>query len=455
MSGNITWTGSEALTNVRPTPDGIHEQNPLEWWNGICRLARRLRFEVPQLDRVIGIAVTSTSGTLVAVDHCGDPIRPAILYDDQRAGDTAQKLNSVHAAGQSDWTASHSLTKAIWLRDAEPQAWKQVAYLLHPTDWLAGRLTGSFGIADHSSALKLGYEVERDGWHETVHRSGIPSKLLPEVVRSGELIGNVCPDACAESGLPNVPVVAGMTDGMAGLIASGASASGDANTTLGTTIVWKVLSTEKPSSSHSTIYSHLHPAGFWVPGAASNTGPGSLRPLGEVASGTEQDEAALKYLPPRIFCYPLSGKGERFPFPDTEMRAFATAEPSDGREWHATQLQAIAFVERRGYEVLEKCGVSIGPTVYSTGGAAVSKGLSRLRSSVLHRQISRCAEPSAAFGAAILAAANLHYGGNLSEAIRNMTHVAETHIPEPALEDRLDDAYEGFRNELRRRGYSE
>ncbi|MFN7994318.1 MAG: FGGY family carbohydrate kinase [Bryobacteraceae bacterium] len=454
ITGKIAWTGVEGLSNVRPTPDGIHEQDPREWWAGICQLTRKLRQEQPQaVDELHGVCVTSTSGTLVAVDKDGEPVRPAILYDDQRAGSVARELNCEDPGGGTNWTASHSFTKAIWLCKEEPRSWERVAHLLHPTDWLTSKLTGQFGFADHSSALKLGYEIEEDAWHGMVRRCGIPYDILPIVVRSGGLLGRVCAEAREDSGLPEAPVVAGATDGMAGLIASGASSCGDANTTLGTTLVWKVLSNRKPTTAGTNVYSHLHPAGFWVPGAASNTGPGSFRYLGDLAQSASLDEAAWGCLPSPIVCYPLSGKGERFPFANSEARAFATAEPADPAERHAAQLQALAFVERWGYDVLERCGVTVGSAVYSTGGAASSRSLSRLRASTLHRCVLRCAEPNAAFGAAILAASTVHYGGELSEAIRSMTHVAETNAPDRDLEKRLDEAYGCFQEECRRRGY--
>ncbi len=454
LSGKVAWTGNEAFTDSHPTAEGIHEQHPSDWWSGICHLGRGLVQALPREERdILGVAVTSTSGTLVPVDRCGDPVCPAILYDDQRASSVAGELNREESGDGIFWTASHSLTKAIWLRNAEPQLWERVAHLLHPTDWITGKLAGQFDIADHTSALKLGYEVETDQWNGLVHRSGIPRAVLPRIVRSGELIGRVCPESSAESGLPEAPVVAGATDGIAGLIASGAASCGDANTTLGTTLVWKVLSTRKPAKISSNIYCHLHPSGFWVPGAASNTGFGSVQLPRGLAPSDEFDRAALDYLPSRIFCYPIAGKGERFPFVNSETRGFVTAEPANMREWHAAQLQAVAFVERWGYEVLQRSGVSVGTTVYSTGGAASSITLSHLRASALNRRVVRCSDSNAAFGAAILAASAVHYAGQLPEAIRCMTRPAKISLPDPDLKSRLDEAYGRFQDECRRRGY--
>lgn len=277
--------------------------------------------------------------------------------------------------------------------------------------------------------------------------------MLPSVVKSGTLIGRVCLTARVETGLPDAAVIAGTTDGIAGLIASGASLPADANTTLGTTLVWKVLSTKKPMASDSAIYTHLHPAGLWAPGAASNTGPGSVRPPNGLFPSEELDKAALEHLPSEVYCYPISGQGERFPFVNNSAQGFVVGVCTDEMSWYAAQLQAIAFVERWGYEVLEKCGVSIGPAIFSTGRAASSGGFSRLRASVLKRTVLRSAHPDAAFGAAVLAASAVYYGGNLSEAIRSMTHISDTYTPTSVNAESFDRAYGRFREECCYRGY--
>jgi sugar (pentulose or hexulose) kinase len=76
-----------------------------------------------------------------------------------------------------------------------------------------------------------------------------------------------------------------------------------------------------------------------------------------------------------------------------------------------------------------------------------------LRASALNRRVVRCSDSNAAFGAAILAASAVYYGGQLSEAIRSMTHLAQTNLPESDLGSRLNDAYGRFQEECRRRGY--
>lgn len=453
IRGQVLGRAARRLCSRR-SPDGLsHEQQPTEWWRAVCEVTSRL-MHISCRRPLIAVAVTSTSGSLVVADCSGVPVRPAILYDDCRAATAAQWLNE--RVERKDWSASYSLPKALWVREAEPNIWAAVRFLLHPADWLAGKLTGTFGISDASNALKLGYEPDTGRWSSTVAFSGIDPAFLPSVVPVGDQIGKVCALASEESSIPaGTPVIAGATDGIAGLIASGASRVGDANTTLGTTLVWKVISSRKPAPWPS-VYCHLHPSGAWAPGAASNTGLGTINSEKGSAAVSEMDRQAVAFLPSNTVCYPLSGRGERFPFVDPAAMTFVEGKPSSAAEWHGAQLQGLAFVERWGYEILEgQCGIEHAEVVFSTGGAATSPVLSQLRANALNRTIARCCEPTAAFGAAILAAAETAFGADIGSAIRTMTRLADDFSPVEPVVARLDELYRSFRDACARRGYGQ
>lgn len=399
-----------------PRPDhSIHEQNPDDWWRAVCLTVRNVLAKLPGSGRsraIQGIAFTSTSGSLVLCDETGFPVRPAILYDDSRGASLAADLNQRLPQGASPLNSSYSLLKAIWVSREEPAVWERARHALQPADWLTGKLAGEYGIADDSNALKLGFDAETGTWSPVVALAGIPQAMLPQVVRPGTRIGAVCRAASVETDLqPGIPVFAGATDGMAGLIASGASEPGHANTTLGTTLVWKVLSRTKPKLAPG-MYCHRYPTGLWAPGAASNSGPGTLLPDESGVAPSELDRRAAQHLPSPNLCYLLRARGERFPFLNPQAEGFFEGHPATSEESRAAQLQSLAFIERWGIERLEQCGLAVGNEVYSTGSAAGSPVLSQLRASILNREVRRCRYPVAAFGAGLLAASQVFHGGD-------------------------------------------
>jgi sugar (pentulose or hexulose) kinase len=403
--------------------------------------------------RTAGIEVTSTSGSLVLADAHGEPVRPAILYDDGRATAVANEFNRRLPAGQAQINASFSLAKALWVRQEEPPLWERASYLLHPADWLTGKLTGQWGVGDYSNALKLGYDQEKTEWNAAVGLADIPASMLPRIVAPGDQVGVVSARASEETGLTaGTPVLAGATDGLASLIGSGASQAGHANTTLGTTLVWKVLTPTKPRLGPG-MYCHYLPSNLWAPGAASNTGPGSLQFDEQGASPAEMDRSAAAHLPTSVQCYLLGERGERFPFLNPWAKSFFEGSPASPSDGYAAQLQSLACVERWGYERLEACGVTVGREVFSAGSAAASPVLSQLRANVLGRTVVRGANPTASFGAAILAAGTVLFGGDLTAAIRSMTRIVESYAPQPEALEKFEKAYQLFRAACTRHGY--
>jgi xylulokinase len=454
--GELLAEADEKIRQDHRAAGGIHEQDPGEWWEALCSVGQTIVKALKEKSGDVelrGVAVTSTSGSLVVADAEGRALRPAILYDDGRGVEIAEELNQQGGARNIRLGSSFSLVKAAWVRHQEPELWERTRYVLHPADWLSGKLSGEFGISDFTNALKLGYDPENSSWIGSVRAAGLLDDRLPVVRRPAEQIGEVSKVVAAETGFPvRTPVLAGATDGMASVIASGASRRGDANTTLGTTLVWKVLHDGKPAA-RGGIYFHLHPGGLWVPGAASNTGLGSLQPPGSVASLAEMDRLAANYFPTSVLCYTLSGQGERFPFAHPKAVSFVEGNPRDAGESYAAQLQSIAFVERWGYEILEGCGVKLGDRVFSTGAAAKSPVLSQLRANVLGRSVAQSRYPSAAFGAAILAATGAVFSGNIFHAIQAMTSILQSCHPSTDLIPAFDEIYRSFREACARRGY--
>ena len=174
---------------------------------------------------------------------------------------------------------------------------------------------------------------------------------------------------------------------------------------------------------------------------------------GGTASVEEMDRLAAQYFPTSVVCYMLPGVGERFPFIHPKAESFVEAAPRDSGESYAAQLQSIAFVERWGYEILECCGVKVGDRVFSTGAAAQSPALSQLRANVLGKTVLQPRYPTAAFGAAILAATGTVFAGNIFHAIQSMSSILESYRPSAPLVPAFDAVYRSFREACARRGY--
>lgn len=455
-TGAVVGQAAGPLTSHRA--GGRHEQDPAQWWDVLGTAFRRALASV-DATAVRGVAMCGTSGTFLLTDTAGARTA-AIMYDDARAADEAP---DVLAAGAQLWASLGYAMQPSWalpklvhvLRHAPPQLRADMEQgrgrFVHCPDHLAERLAGRPVATDWSHALKTGYDLDGLAWPAAVlDKLGLPSGLLPDVVRPGTVIGAVSAAGAAHTGLPaGTPLHAGMTDGCAAQIAAGALAPGAWNSVLGTTLVLKGVTATRLSDPTGAVYSHRHPDGGWLPGGASSVGAGVLESHYPSADRDALDQAAARYEPASGICYPLAGRGERFPFVAPDAAGFTVGEFTDDADRYAAVLQGVAFVERLAFATLRRLGADVDGPLSVTGGATRSRYWTRLRATVLDRPVRLPATPEPAFGAAVLAAAG---DGGLAATARRMVRVADVVEPEPGHGERFADTYRAFVDELAARG---
>ncbi len=376
-------------------------QDPTLWWKAVTGCLQNLLKQIdPQ--RVCALAVDGTSGTLLLSDDKGNPVTPAIMYNDQRAVDQAKKIAEHAGANSGAQGPTSGLAKLLWLHDRKLD--KRAYHALHQSDWIAGRLTGHFGHSDYNNCLKLGFDAEKMAWPKWVSKLGLNIALLPEVHVPGELLGTVSAETAKNFGLPaDTQVLAGTTDGVAAFLAAGATEPGHAVTSLGTTLILKLLSNKPVFSLEHGVYSHRL-GKYWLAGGASNSGGAVLLQYFKV----EQMREMTPLLDPETFTgldyYPLPEIGERFPVCNPEMEPRLEPLPGNSVTFFQGMLEGIARIEAQGYALLEQLGAPAPTTVFTTGGGAQNPVWQRLRERILEVKIKKARSEHAAYGSALLAA---------------------------------------------------
>ena len=457
--GRVAAEGECAFSPGRADlPEGWSEQEPDDWLRAVKASLADALGALATGDRVAALSVTSTSGTLCALDAAGRPISPAIMYNDSRS---ARQAEAVQEAGADlsarlgyRFASSFALPKVLWVKEERPGLYERAALFASPTDFVIGRLTGNAARTDQTNALKWGYDLLEDGWPGFIETElGLSLDRFPRVQNSGEPAGHVTAEAAAEFGLPEgLPVAAGMTDGCASQVSCGAAGPGRFSTTIGTTLVVKGVSERLLLDPLGRIYCHRHPAGWWLPGGASNTGAACLAAAFTPAETEALSARALDASPTQVVAYPLVGRGERFPFRCADAEGFMLGEPGSRLELFAAYLEGVACLERLAYATIEGLGAVIEGPIISAGGGARSDAWLQIRADTLDRPVSRPAVTGAAMGAAILAASLERYG-SVTEAAGAMVRVEREVRPRRAMTDAYAAKYERFLAECRRRGY--
>lgn len=443
-------------------PEGWFEQPAEMWWEAAREAVKACLVQLYQFGgaprHIRALSVTSTSGTILALDDDFRPLGAAIMYNDQRSGPQADRVNeaSRELADKLGYrfNASFGLPKLVWLKEERSELFTRARLIAHAADYILGRLCGEFGVTDYSTALKTGYDLVDDAWPTFISDVlGIPRKALPVVLAPGTVVGRVSREGAAETGLaPSTQVVLGMTDGCTSQIASGAVRLGAWNSTIGTTLVVKGVTSCRLYDPKGRIYCHRHPDCFWMPGGASNVGGDCLARRFKREELPDLDRAIRGRGPSGLIVYPLEKRGERFPLNDPHFEGFVVGMPLDRSELYQGYLEGVGYVERLAYEVLTGLGAEVGEVLYVAGGATNSREWLQIRANILGKTLRKPTVTGAHMGAAILAASQTAWG-SLSEAADHMVRIDTEIVPDQALVAAYAERYGDFLSEMRRWGY--
>lgn len=219
----------------------------------------------------------------------------------------------------------------------------------------------------------------------------------------GTPIAPLLPSIAQQLGLAAECIVcAGTTDSIAAFLATGAKSPGEAVTSLGSTLVLKLLSRTRIEDSRSGIYSHRL-GDLWLVGGASNTGGAVLRHFfkdAELESLSRKidvnNESLLNY-------YPLLKPGERFPINDPYLAPCIEPRPIESVDFLHGLLESMARIEAQGYHLLQQLGATPLTGVYSAGGGAKNLAWTTIRGRHLQVPMLQPVNTTAAYGAALLA----------------------------------------------------
>ena len=197
-------------------------------------------------------------------------------------------------------------------------------------------------------------------------------------------------------------VCAGTTDSIAAFLASGVDTPGVAVTSLGSTLVIKLLSHTRVDDPRYGIYSHRL-GDLWLVGGASNTGGAVLRHFFSDTELVDLSQEIDPQVPTTLDYYPLLTPGDRFPINDPNLPPRLMPRPESSGDFLHGLLAGIAKIEARGYELLAALGATPLTAIYTAGGGAKNPTWTKIRQQYLPVSIYISQQQEAAYGAALLA----------------------------------------------------
>jgi xylulokinase len=442
MDGRVLERFTRRYPTARPQPGHV-EQDPGDWMDGMLTAFDGFA-KSHDISGLLGIGLCSQVNTHVFVDGDGEPLLPAIVWQDGRCGADAAALDGqITPKQKTAWfggpmpiDASHALSRLAYLARVHPDLYARTRHVLLPKDYCALKLTGEVAT-DPIAAVGL---VDADLTYLADLIAIVPGaedKLAP-LQDFTHCVGGV------RRGLPcaGTPVFVGAMDAWAGMFGTGVVRNGDAMYLSGTSEVPGILSANRMATpgvivfpSYKGITLHVAPT---QSGGASLTwlsallgrGPDEITALAEATTASASVPLFLPHL-----------QGERAPLWDIKSRGvFARVETATGPgELSRAVLEGVAFSARLAFEACERSAGITADHLNIGGGGARSDAWCQIRADAFGKTIRRVKVLDAGtLGAAVIAGLGAGAMPSLEAAVDRLVAFERTFEPDAGARNYYD-----------------
>jgi sugar (pentulose or hexulose) kinase len=463
--GRIRAEGRSSYPILHPHP-GWAEQQAEWWWEAFKNAVGSLLEQCPAPLDIRGIAVTHQRITYVPVDRRIRVLRPAILWNDIRCFAQDKRALEVMDGGliydrtgymPGLWT----IYKIMWLKENEPEIYKNTYKILLVQDYLVYRLTGEL-LTTASSAVMTGcLDVRKKNQWATdiIEAFGIsPALFLDKILDGGEIAGFIHREAAEQTGLPEgLPVITAAGDQPCGVLGAGVVEPHMASINGGTSCTIETCCREFPTGSAANYFIEISPTGDYLPENSVPSGGSSLMNWLRDLFGAETDWGSFYQMaenaPPGnsgLMLIPYFS-GTNAPYWDLNARGIIFGLWLDHDRSHLVRavIEGLAYETRRLLDLMKKGTGNPISIVRMYGGSAKSDTWNQIFSDVLGLAVHTLDTPeTTALGAALCAAKALGVYPGFTEAVRKMVRVKKQYSPDRGRQDLYDglfhEVYEKF-----------
>ena len=452
-SGGCDWP-------VRYPQKGWAEQDPRDWWKGVCRAVREMiAVSGVNPSDIAGIGVDGQSWSAIALDAAWEVLCPTPIWTDTRSAgicrETERRLGreKIFSVCGNPAQPGYTWPKILWYRENRPEVFARTEKILQSNSYLVYRMTGEI-TQDLSQGYGLAcFDMRRGRWDEDACvRLGIPQRFLPDLVPSHQIVGALTREAAEQMGLPEgIPVAAGGLDAACGTLGAGVVFPGQTQEQGGQAGGMSSCMDQYAADPRLILGFHVVP-GRWLLQGGTTGGGGALNWLRETMcpelSFTEMSALAgeepagsggVTFLPYMA--------GERSPIwnPDACGVFFGLRFGVTRGQMIRACMEGVAYALRHNLETAEAAGAR-SETLRAMGGSANSRVWTQIKADVTGRGIEVPASDTATtLGAAILAGVGTGVWPDFEEAARQTVQIRKTYTPDPEKKAAYDRGYETYR----------
>ena len=442
---------------------GWAQQSPALWWESLVRVLRWLESHYREAYRsVCAVGYSGQMHGMVLTDAKGQPVRPAVIWLDQRAGRQLEEIGAV--LSEEDMgnvfcnrvSSGFAFPSLLWVREQEPEIFARAAHFLSPKDYIRYKMTGEIGaeVVDASSTT-LFATGERDWAWEVIDRFHLPPQLFPKVHESADIAGTVTAQCEAQTGLPaGIPVIYGSGDQPAQSIGNGVIGPGRIISNIGTGGQISAFSSRPAYDKklRTNTFCHAIRDAWTIFGATLCSGMSLSWAKNKVfrAGSYEEINAAVAAVSPGadglIYLPYLSGERTPHMNPDARGVFFGMTLGQEQGHFLRAVMEGVTYSLRDCLGILQELGIDA-PEIIASGGATASPQWMQMQADILGKpvRVSRVKE-QACLGSCLLAAVGTGVLPSLEEACGRFAVMDErVYLPDAANADVYREGYDTYR----------
>lgn len=393
----------------------MREQDANEWWSNTVEIFKSLVEQAGHdiVKRIRGISISSHTVTMLPVDAEGNPLRNGITCQDSRSIEELHYI--VETIGYDRFVkivggrpaVAFLPNKILWFKKHEPELFAKTVCFLQASSFINYKLTAKMTMDIDQATRTQCMDISTMEWSKEIGDViGVDlDAMLPKPRLVDEIIGFVTEEAAEETGLEEgIPVIAGCSDAMASMHATGMSRLGEAGESSGTTSLVFVGSDTKSAPDIPVVTKPCTIDGMpWIFDAPIQATGASLKwfiekmAAEEVTYAKEQDlniytylnELALESKPGAggLFFFPYL-LGERAPLWNEYARGMFIGMGMDMKRSDLVRavFEGTAFALRHVMETVKEAGATA-ELLRICGGGAKSRTWCQIKASMLNMPV--------------------------------------------------------------------
>jgi sugar (pentulose or hexulose) kinase len=474
---DIVKTEIEAYFSVHP---GWAEQEPNYYWQKLTETTNAL-FAKKTIDdsRIKAVTLTTQRGTVINLDKNGEPLRPAILWLDQRMAQVENYPDKLMGTALRMINMREAVIYAIkqgecnWIRQNQNEIWEKTNKFVYLSGWFTYKLTDDYVDSVGNMVGYMPFNYKTQDWAPINHMN---SKMFPvdeqkrfRLVKPSEILGQISSKASKETGIPaGLPIIAASADKAAEVLGSGCVSPEIGCLSYGTTAT---LQTTHKRYIEMVPFFPAYPSavpgafntevmifrGYWMINwfkqqfghremeIAHQQGIAPEVLFDEMISDIPPGSMGLTLQPywsPGIKVPGLEAKGSIIGFGDVHTRAHI----------YRAIIEGLAYALKEGMEKTEKrTGIQI-EKIRVSGGGSQSENAMQITADIFGKAVEKPhTYETSALGAAITAAVGMNYFSNFDDAVAQMTRISKVYEPKAESAEIYKELYQKVYRKLYKR----